>query len=79
MPAPTAAAVVSMAPATTCVSGASPSSSAAAGVSRPSTSVHFTISGSLSPSMPQSRTSPASYFTPSASRLSVTQLVMIES
>ncbi len=74
-----AAAVVSMAPATTCVSGASPSSSAAAGVSRPSTSVHFTISGSLSPSMPQSRTSPASYFTASASRLSVTQLVMIES
>ena len=68
-----------MAPATTCVPGASPSASAASGVSGPSTSVHFTISGSLSASMPQSLTRPASYLTSSASRLSVTQLVRIES
>jgi len=73
------AAVLSMAPATTCVSGARPSSSATAGVSRPSASVHFTISGNLSASIPQSFTSPASYLTSSASRLSVTQLVRIES
>lgn len=68
-----------MAPATTCVCGASPSASAAWGVSVPSTSVHGTISGSLSASMPQSFTRRGSYFTSSGSRLSVTQLVRIES
>ncbi len=56
VPAPIAAAVVSIAPATTRTEAGSPRCAAAAGVSVPITSVQATIGGSLSASMPQSAT-----------------------
>jgi hypothetical protein len=79
VPAPTAAAVVSMAPATTWTDSGRPRWAAAAGESGPITSVQATIGGSLSRSMPQSATSAGEYRTFDGRRLSVTQDVRIES
>ena len=79
MPAPIAAAVLSMAPATTRTDSGRPRCSAALGESVPITSVQATIGGNLSASIPQSASSAGLYRISPGRRLSVTHEVRMES